>query len=84
MRVRRVIAYSGLLIGLILLVWTGLSRYPVYSTVAGATQQTTSVNGFGIVREAARDGLLRDQQGRLVKRSQSAKPGGKDANTCYT
>ena len=84
MRMRRLIAYLGLLIGLVLLVWTSLSYYPVYSTAAGVTQQTTNVNGFGIVREAARDGLVRDEQGRLVKRLQRAKADGKDDKTCPT
>ena len=84
MRIRRLIAYLGLLIGLVLLVWTSLSYYPVYFTADGITQQTTSVNGFGIVREAARDGLVRDEQGRLIKRLERAKPGDEDDKTCYT
>ena len=75
MSIRRVTAYLGLLIGVGLLVWAGFVRYPV--------QQSTSVNGYSIVREAAKDGLVRDAQGRLVKRQQ-AKPNAKDNNACPT
>ena len=73
MRIRRITAYLGLLIGLALLVWSGFVRYPL--------QESTSINGYGIVREAARDGVGRDKQGRLARRDQTTK---KDPNTCYT
>ena len=77
MSIRRNTAYLGLLIGLILLIWAGFLRYPVHG------EQAASVNGYTVVREAARDGLARDSQGRLVKRQQ-AKPNGKDDKTCPT
>ena len=48
------------------------------------SEQTISISGYGIVQEAARDGLARDEQGKLVKRAQGSKPKGKDAETCYT
>ena len=77
MNIRRTTAYLGLLVGVILLIWSGYVRYTVQDAEAG------SVNGYSIVREAARDGLVRDEQGRLVQRKQ-AKPKGKDAKTCPT
>ncbi len=77
MSVRRVIAYLGLVIGLALLIWAGFMRYPL------GAEQTESVNGYGVVREAARDGLIRDDQGTLTKRGQ-AKPTGKDDKACPT
>jgi hypothetical protein len=61
-------------------------RYPVQqgsSEGEGISQQTIRISGYGIVREAARDGLGRDE-GRLVRRSQEVKPTDKDAKTCYT
>ena len=86
MGIRRGTAYLGLLIGVVLLIWAGLMRYPVQSGEAageGVSEQTISISGYGIVREAARDGLGRDE-GRLVRRSQEVKPTDKDAKTCYT
>ena len=86
MGIRRGTAYLGLLIGVVLLIWAGLMRYPVYygsTDKQGISQQTISISGYGIVREAARDGLGRDE-GRLVRRGQEVKPKDKDAKTCYT
>ena len=87
MGIRRGTAYLGLLIGVALLIWAGLVRYPVQQSSSegeGISQQTISISGYGIVREAARDGLGRDEQGLLVRRSQEVKPTDKDAKTCYT
>ncbi len=87
MGIRRGTAYLGLLIGVVLLIWAGLVRYPVQQASGeeqGVSQQTIIINGYGIVREAARDGLGRDAKGALVKRGQESKPKGKDADACYT
>ena len=81
MSIRRGVAYLGLFIGLILLVWGGLVRYPVEQ---GDSKETMIINGYSVVREAARDGLKRDKDDALVKRSQESQPKGKDAETCYT
>jgi len=84
MSIRRATAYLGLVLGVSLLIWAGVMRYPLQQSSSegqGVSQQTISISGYGIVREAARDGLVRDKQGRLVKRDQNTK---KDANTCYT
>ena len=73
MRIRRATAYLGLLIGVALLIWAGFISYPVQQTFGEGeeiSQQTIIINGYGIVREAARDGLGRDKQGLLVKRGQ--------------
>ncbi|MCK4849964.1 MAG: hypothetical protein KAT11_01370 [Phycisphaerae bacterium] len=86
MGIRRGTAYFGLLIGVILLVWAAVMRYPVQQSSGegeGISQQTISISGYGIVRETARDGLGRDE-GRLVRRGQEVKPTDKDAKTCYT
>ncbi len=86
MSIRRGATYLGLVVGVILLVWAGLMRYPVEQGSGkeeGISQQTISISGYGIVREAARDGLGRDE-GRLVRRGQEVKPTDKDAKTCYT
>ena len=86
MNMRRTIAHLGLVVGVSLLVWAGVMRYPVQQGSGegeGISQQTISISGYGIVREAARDGLGRDE-GRLVRRSQEVKPKDKDAKTCYT
>ena len=75
MGIRRGTAYLGLVVGVILLVWAGFVRYPVQqgsSEGEGISQQTISISGYGIVRETARDGLGRDEQGVLVKRGQEA------------
>ena len=87
MGIRRGTAYLGLLIGVVLLIWAGLMRYPVQQSSGegeGISQETISISAYGIVREATRDGLGRDEQGRLVRRSQEVKPKDKDAKTCYT
>ena len=88
MGIRRGTAYLGLVVGVILLVWAGLIRYPVQQGSdkgEGISQQTIiSISGYDIVRETARDGLGRDEQGLLVKRSQEVKPKDKEAKTCYT
>ena len=84
MQIRRSTAYLGLLIGLVLLVWAGFVRYHVHAVAKDGVQtseQSTSINGYSIVREAARDGVGRDEQGRLIRRDPKAK---KDAETCYT
>jgi len=79
MSIRRATAYLGLIIGLILLIWAAFLLYPLQD----ADAQASTVNGYTVVREAARDGLARDTQGRLVKR-QRTKPKGKDDKTCPT
>ena len=87
MGIRRGAAYLGLVVGLSLLVWAGVMRYPVQQGNGegeGISQQTISISGYGIVRETARDGLGRDEQGGLVKRDQEVKPKDKDADACYT
>ena len=88
MSIRRGTAYLGLLIGVALLIWAGLMPYSVHYPATdkqGSAQQPTSINGYGMVREAARDGLVRDKQGRLLKRDKGTKSDEKkDANTCYT
>ncbi len=75
MSIRRGTAYLGLLIGVVLLIWAAVMRYPVQQSSSegeGISQQTISISGYGIVRETARDGLGRDEQGGLVKRGQEA------------
>ena len=87
MRIRRTTAYVGLLVGVILLIWSGFMRYTVHQPTTNGqsdSQQTTSVNGYSVVREAARDGLVRDEQGRLAKRLKRANADDKDDKTCYT
>ena len=83
MNIRRKTAYLGLLVGVVLLVWAGFSRYPVQETKkdgAGPAAQITNINGYGLVREAARDGVGRNEHGKLTRRDQNTK----DADTCYT
>ncbi len=87
MAIRRGTAYLGLVLGVVLLVWAGVVRYPVQSGEAageGISEQTISISGYSLVREAARDGLGRDEEGRLVRRGQDVKPKDKDADACYT
>ena len=69
------------------MIWAAVMRYPVQQSSGkgeGISQETINVNGYGIVREAARDGLVRDKQGRLARRGQEVKAKDKDAKTCYT
>ena len=70
MSIRRSSAYLGLVVGVSLLVWAGVMRYPVQQDSGEGeeiSQETILISGYGIVREAARDGLSRDEQGGLVK-----------------
>ena len=75
MSIRRGSAYLGLVVGVVLLVWAGVVRYPVQGGEAageGISEQTISISGYGLVLEAARDGVGRDKEGRLVRRGQEA------------
>ncbi len=75
MSIRRGTAYLGLVVGVSLLVWAGVMRYPVQQSSGegeGVFQETILISGYGVVQEAARDGLGRDEQGLLVKREQEA------------
>ncbi len=87
MGIRRGSAYLGLVVGVVLLVWAAVMRYPVQQSSSKGeeiSQQTISISGYGIVRETARDGIGRDKQGGLVKRGQDVKAKDKDADACYT